>query len=75
LMVFLLQRSQNRQARATQLKLDELVAALEGANNRLIASEALSERELEELERRDRKLAEDARRLPSDRKSAALHED
>src|ERR1022692_2417195 len=37
LMVFLIQRSQNRDALAVQLKLDEIVAAMEGASNRLIS--------------------------------------
>ncbi|HUR28215.1 MAG TPA: low affinity iron permease family protein [Planctomycetota bacterium] len=51
LMVFLIQRAQNKESRATQLKLNELVAALEGASNRLIGVENLSEEELEVLER------------------------
>jgi low affinity Fe/Cu permease len=63
LMVFLLHRAQNRQARATQLKLDELVAAVEGASNRLVASENLSEAELERLEAQAAALAERAAEL------------
>lgn len=46
LLLFLLQRSQNIDARATQLKLNEIVAALEGASNRLISVEHRSEEEL-----------------------------
>ena len=46
LMVFLIQRAQNIDARATQLKLNELVAAIGGASNRLINSEDLTEDEL-----------------------------
>src|SRR5262245_12348888 len=46
LMVFLIQRSQNKDAMAIHLKLNEIVAAMEGASNRLIESEALTEREL-----------------------------
>ena len=46
LMVFILQRAQNKDAIAIQLKLNELVAALKGASNRLIDVEDLSEREL-----------------------------
>jgi low affinity Fe/Cu permease len=46
LMVFLIQRSQNKDALAIHLKLNELVAALDGASNRLIDVEALSEQEL-----------------------------
>jgi low affinity Fe/Cu permease len=49
LMVFLIQRSQNNDSRAIQLKLNELVAALDGASNRLIGAESLSEAELEVL--------------------------
>lgn len=51
LMVFLIQRAQNKEGRATQLKLNELVAALEGASNRLIGVENLSEEELQVLAR------------------------
>lgn len=46
LLLFLLQRSQNIDARATQLKLNEIVAALEGASNRLISVEHRPEQEL-----------------------------
>ncbi len=49
LMVFLLQRSQNKEALAMQLKLNELVAAMQGASNRLIDVEDLSEHELHVL--------------------------
>jgi len=49
LMVFLIQRSQNKDSLALQLKLNELVAAVEGASNRLIDVEDLSEKELHVL--------------------------
>jgi low affinity Fe/Cu permease len=49
LMVFLIQRSQNKESLAVQLKLNELVAAVEGASNRLIDVEDLSEEELKVL--------------------------
>src|SRR5687767_10599130 len=49
LMVFLIQRSQNKDALAIHLKLNELVAALQGASNRLIDVEDLSERDLRTL--------------------------
>jgi len=49
LVVFLLQRSQNKESRAVQLKLNEVVAALQGASNRMIGVEGLSEAELERL--------------------------
>src|ERR1700760_1293839 len=45
LMVFLIQRSQNKESLAVQLKLNEIVAALKGASNRLINVESLSEAE------------------------------
>lgn len=49
LMVFLVQRAQNKDALAIQLKLDELVAAIEGASNRLIDVESLDEGDLATL--------------------------
>ena len=51
LMVFLIQRGQNKDARAVALKLNEIVAALEGASNRLIDAEDLSEHELDVLKK------------------------
>ena len=62
LMVFLIQRAQNKDALAIQLKLDELVAAVQGASNRLIAVEDLSERELKALHGHYHRLAEMAKR-------------
>jgi len=49
LMVFLIQRSQNKESLAVQLKLNEVVAAINGASNHLIDVEELSEAELETL--------------------------
>ena len=49
LMVFLIQRSQNKESLAVQLKLNELVAAMKGASNRLIDIEDLDEKELRVL--------------------------
>ena len=46
LMMFLLQNSQNRDSRAVQVKLDELLRAVDGARNELIDLEELSEEEL-----------------------------
>jgi low affinity Fe/Cu permease len=62
LMVFLIQRSQNKDALAVQLKLDEIVAALDGASNRLISVEDLSEEELKVLRIHYQRLAEMAKR-------------
>jgi low affinity Fe/Cu permease len=49
LMVFLIQRSQNKEGKAIQLKLNEIVAAMQGASNRLIDVESLSEDEIRTL--------------------------
>jgi low affinity Fe/Cu permease len=49
LMVFLIQRSQNKDSRAVHLKLNELVAAVQGASNRLINVEGLTEEEIQTL--------------------------
>ena len=51
LMVFLIQRTQNKDSIAVQLKLNELVAAMQGASNRLIDVESLTEQELNLLHR------------------------
>ena len=56
LMVFLIQRSQNKESLAVQLKLNELVAAMQGASNRLIDVEDLSEKELKVLHAHYQKL-------------------
>jgi low affinity Fe/Cu permease len=61
LMVFLIQRSQNKESLAVQLKLNELVAAMEGSSNRLIDVEDLSEQELKVLHKYYRHLAESAK--------------
>src|SRR5215510_10536455 len=61
LMVFLIQRAQNKDARAVALKLDELIAATHGASNRLISLEDLSEEELEALHLHYRELVRMAR--------------
>jgi low affinity Fe/Cu permease len=68
LMVFLIQQTQNKDGKAMELKLNELVAATKGASNRLIDVEALSEddldvlhgyyRQLVELSQRDHDLTE-----------------
>jgi len=61
LMVFLIQRTQNKDSLAIELKLNEIVAALEGASNRLVNVEDLSEAELTILHRRYQGLAEKAK--------------
>jgi low affinity Fe/Cu permease len=58
LMVFLIQRTQNKDSLAIQLKLNEIVAAIPGASNRLIDIEDLSEAELMKLHQFYGRLAE-----------------
>jgi low affinity Fe/Cu permease len=50
LMVFLIQNTQNREARITQLKLDELIRAVAGARNSLVDMEHMSDEELARLQ-------------------------
>ena len=67
-MVFLIQRSQNKDSQAVHLKLNEIVAAMRGASNRLINVEDLSEEEVKllhthfctlvELSKKDKRLHE-----------------
>jgi low affinity Fe/Cu permease len=61
LMVFLIQRAQNKDGLAIQLKLNELVAAMLGASNRLIDVESLSEKELQILHAHYHRLVEMSR--------------
>ena len=56
LMVFLIQNTQNRDAIAIHLKLDELIRALKGARNQLVDLEELSDEELEKLRREFQRL-------------------
>jgi low affinity Fe/Cu permease len=60
-MVFLIQRTQNKDSLAIQLKLNEIVAAIPGASNRLIDIEDLSEDELMKLHEFYGRLAEIAK--------------
>jgi low affinity Fe/Cu permease len=56
LMVFVIQNTQNRDAKAIHLKLDELIRAMKGARNKLVDLERLSDDELEKLEQEFRRL-------------------
>jgi low affinity Fe/Cu permease len=58
LMVFLIQRTQNKDSQALHLKLNELVAAMGGASNRLISAEDLTEDEVRVLREHFRRLVE-----------------
>ena len=64
LMVFMIQNTQNRDAKAMHLKLDELIRAVQGARNQLVDLENLSDDDLTKLEeqfQRLRKQAENSR--------------
>lgn len=61
LMVFLIQNTQNRDVMAIQLKLSELVLAMNGAENKFASIEDLNDEELERLHEDSRKRAEIAR--------------
>jgi low affinity Fe/Cu permease len=74
LMVFPLQRAQNKDALAVHLKLNEIVAALEGASNRLINVEDLTEDEIRLLHQHYRRLVEIARREESLTRSHSIEE-
>ena len=74
LMVFLIQNTQNRDAKAVHLKLDELIRALKGARNKLVDLEELSDDELNNLEQqftRIRKKAETTEKKVAELESAA----
>jgi low affinity Fe/Cu permease len=74
LMVFLIQRTQNKDSLAVQLKLNEIVAALDGASNRLVNVEDLTEEELSTLHDHYRALAELARTERDVRQSHSVDE-
>lgn len=61
LMVFLIQNTQNRDSEAIQIKLDEIIRAVEGAPNALLDLEELEEKDLDRIRAAYRKLAEKAR--------------
>jgi low affinity Fe/Cu permease len=58
LMVFLIQRTQNKDALAMQLKLNELIAVMKGSSNHLLNAEDLDEEELRTLHEHYGRLAE-----------------
>jgi low affinity Fe/Cu permease len=58
LMVFLIQNSQNRDAKAVQIKLDELIRSIDSARNQIINVENSSEQELQELQQDFSKLGD-----------------
>jgi low affinity Fe/Cu permease len=66
LMVFLIQNTQNRDAKAIQLKLDELIRAVEGARTKLVRLEDMSDEEIGKLQDQFKRLHE---RLAADEES------
>jgi Predicted small integral membrane protein len=66
LMVFLIQNTQNRDAKAVHLKLDELIRALKGARNELIDLETLTDEDLTSLEKQFERVRKKAERNGTD---------
>lgn len=71
LMVFLIQNTQNRDATAIHLKLDELIRAVKGARNDLVDLEELTDEEIEELREEFRACAQRAKERRKTRDAAA----
>ena len=74
LMVFLIQRSQNKDSIALHLKLNELIVAQEIASNRLIAVEDISEEDLKVLQKFYQHLAEKTKNELSVQESHSINE-
>lgn len=72
LMVFLLQHTQNKDSMALQLKLDEIIAAVEGASNRMINIEELSEEDLTDLKNRYQELVHEVSRREEHSRSTSV---
>jgi low affinity Fe/Cu permease len=74
LMVFLIQKSQNKESMAVQLKLNELVAAHEFASNRLVDVENMTEEELKVIQKYYSKLKRDTQKEESLQQSHSIEE-
>lgn len=74
LMVFVIQKSQNRDSKSVQLKLNELIASNRFASNRLIVVEDLSEEELDVLHNYYCKLAEETKKRINMKESHSVEE-
>lgn len=72
LMVFLIQKTQNKESMAMQIKLNELIASSKSASNRLVDIESLTEDELQLLHEHYAKLAEETKRRRKLRHSHSL---
>jgi low affinity Fe/Cu permease len=74
LMVFLIQRSQNKEALAVQVKLNELLASQQGASNRLINLEDLNEDDIKRLHERFSALSHRLEETADDRQAHSVGE-
>src|SRR4051812_28017408 len=74
LMVFLIQKSQNKDSLAIQLKLNELVAAHEFASNRMVSVEDMTEEELKTIQKYYRKLSQFSKEENNLQKSHSIDE-
>lgn len=74
LMVFLIQRAQNKDAVAIHLKLNEIVAAMEGASNRLIDIEDMTEADIEALRNHYKRLIQLAKQDDNLTKTHSIEE-
>ncbi|MGN6508645.1 MAG: low affinity iron permease family protein [Chitinophaga sp.] len=74
LMVFIIQKSQNKDSKSIQLKLNELIAATKTASNRLIDVESMSEEELNTLHRFYEKLASEMKKNLDLKRSHSIEE-
>ncbi|GAB3022345.1 low affinity iron permease family protein [Spirosoma pulveris] len=74
LMVFLIQKAQNKESMSVQLKLNELIAATKGASNRLVSVENLTEEELAVLQQHYQTMAEITKKASDLRQSHSVEE-
>lgn len=74
LMVFVIQKAQNKESKSVQLKLNELIAATKGASNRLLGAENLTEEELDILYKHYCTMAELTQKASDLRKSHSVEE-
>ncbi len=74
LMVFLIQKAQNKESLSIQLKLNELIAVTKGASNRLVGAEELSEADMTILHQHYQAMADFAKRTSDLRRSHSIEE-
>ncbi len=66
LMVFLIQNTQNRDAKSVHLKLDEIIRAVKGARNKLVSLQESSDEDLNKLEQQFTRIRKKAKQEPED---------